>query len=104
MTSRGKHAVRKTPRGDLSAAGISILVYRKHGINFDDAKHIFDGPVLEKTDRRRDYGEERIAAVGVTMGLELYVVYTIRGGNCRIISAPRANRHEREAYRLANTQ
>ena len=76
----------------------------KHGINFEDAKHIFDGPVLEKTDRRRDYGEERIAAVGVTMGLALYVVYTIRGGNRRIISARRANRHEREAYRLANTQ
>jgi uncharacterized DUF497 family protein len=75
----------------------------KHGISFEDAKHIFDGPVLEKIDRRRDYGEERIAAVGVTMGLELYVVYTIRGGNRRIISARRANRHERESYRLANT-
>ncbi len=76
----------------------------KHGIDFRDAVRIFEKPVLEKTDRRRDYGEGRIAAVGIAMGLGLYVVYTIRGGKRRIISARRANRHEREAYRLACAQ
>ncbi len=76
----------------------------KHGIDFRDVVRIFERPVLEKTDRRRDYGEERIAAVGIAMGLGLYVVYTIRGGKRRIISARRANRHEREAYRLACAQ
>jgi len=76
----------------------------KHGIDFRDAVRIFEGPVLEKTDRRREYGEERIAAVGVVKGFGLYVVYTIRGGKRRIISARRANRHEREAYRLALAQ
>jgi hypothetical protein len=30
----------------------------KHGIDFHDAVRIFEGPVLEKTDRRQDYGEE----------------------------------------------
>jgi uncharacterized protein len=73
----------------------------KNGIDFRDAVRIFEGPVLEKTDRRREYREERIAAVGITMGLELYVVYTVRGAKRRIISARRANRDEREAYRLA---
>jgi len=76
----------------------------KHGIDFRDAVRIFEGPVLEKIDRRRDYGEERIATIGVAIRLELYVVYTIRGGKRRIISARRANRHEREAYRLACAQ
>ncbi len=76
----------------------------KHGIDFQDAVPIFDGPVLEKIDRRRDYGEERIAAVGVAMGLALYVVYTVRGDKRRIIPARRANRHERQAYRLACAQ
>ena len=71
----------------------------KHGIAFPDAIRIFDGPVLETTDRRRDYGEVRMAALGIAMGLHLYVVYTIRGGNRRIISARRANKYEREAYR-----
>ena len=76
----------------------------KHGIDFGDAVQIFEGPVLEKIDRRRDYGEDRIAAIGVAMGLELYVVYTVRGGERRIISARRANRHERKAYRLGRAQ
>jgi uncharacterized protein len=73
----------------------------RHGIDFRDAVRIFAGPVLEKTDRCCDYGEERIAAIGIAVGLELYVVYAIRGGKRRIISARRANRHEREAYRIA---
>jgi uncharacterized protein (DUF4415 family)/uncharacterized DUF497 family protein len=34
----------------------------KHGIDFEDAIRIFDGPVLEKADARRDYGEARIIA------------------------------------------
>jgi uncharacterized protein len=53
----------------------------KHGIDFADAVVIFDGPVLEKVDKRRNYGEERIAAVGVANELELFVVYTMRGRN-----------------------
>lgn len=73
----------------------------KHGIGFRDAVRIFEGPVLEKIDSRRHYGEERVAAIGVAMGLELYVVYTKRADKRRIISARRANRDEREAYRRA---
>jgi uncharacterized protein len=68
----------------------------KHGIDFADAVVIFDGPVLEKVDKRRNYGEERIAAVRVANELELFVVYTMRGRNRRLISAQRANRVMRE--------
>jgi uncharacterized DUF497 family protein len=75
----------------------------KHRIDFDNAMRIFEGPTLEKIDRRRDYDEERIAAVGIADGLELFVVYTWRGPNRRIISARRANRNETEAYRRAQT-
>ena len=70
----------------------------KHGIDLEDAAAIFDGPVLETADRRRDYGEPRIAAVGIAHGLELFVVYTMRGRNRRLISARRASRNERKAY------
>ena len=73
----------------------------KHSIDFEDARHIFDGPVLEAVDDRQEYGETRMAAIGVVEGRELYVVYTMRGEHRRIISARRANRHEREAYRQA---
>ena len=34
----------------------------KHGIDFEAAVTIFEGPVLETIDKRRNYGEERIAA------------------------------------------
>lgn len=70
----------------------------KHGIAFEDACRIFEGAVLERVDDRRNYGETRIAAVGVVAGRHLFVVYTARGRHRRIISARRANGDEREAY------
>ena len=69
-----------------------------HGIDFEDARRIFDGPVLEKIDDRFDYGEERWVAIGVIGGRVLFVVYTLRDENIRIISARRATRHEENAY------
>ncbi len=91
----------------------------KHRINFVQARGIFTGDVVVRVDFRRDYGETREAAIGVVDGLVLYVVYTWRGAvslstrrgesrqiiytwpgeSRRIISARRANRSERRAYR-----
>ena len=31
----------------------------KHGVDFVAAARVFDGPILEVEDRRRDYGEMR---------------------------------------------
>jgi uncharacterized DUF497 family protein len=74
----------------------------KHGIDFEDAIAIFEGPVLEKTASRRDYGEVRLLAFGLANGRELAIVYTLRGeGRRRIISARRADRRERKEYRQA---
>ncbi len=73
----------------------------KHGIDFEDAVRIFEGPVLESTNTRRDYGEARIIAFGVIDDRELAVVYTMRGERRRIISARRAHSRERKAYREA---
>jgi uncharacterized protein len=73
----------------------------KHGIDFDDAIHIFTARILERVDNRRDYGETRTSAVGMVDGKELVVVYTMRGHICRIISARRARRDERRAYHQA---
>ena len=71
----------------------------KHGVDFDEATGIFKGSVLERIDNRRDYGEPRITAIGLMEGMELFVVYTMRGEVRRIISARRARRNERRAYR-----
>ena len=70
-----------------------------HGIAFEDAKRIFEGPTVEKVDDRFDYGEIRIYALGLVNGLELTVVYSDRSDDeRRIISAWRSEPHERRYY------
>ena len=76
------------------------------GFDFAFATLMFDGPTLEKEDRRRDYGERRVVAIGLAQGIALTVVYTDRPTTDqeterRIILARRSNRHEREAFEEA---
>ncbi len=71
----------------------------KHGISFDEARHIFDGPVLTRVDDRHDYGEDRGISLGaVSADAVLVVVHTERGDRIRLISARKANRRERKVY------
>lgn len=73
----------------------------KHGVDFDTAAAVFEDPGrLVIIDDRRPYGEQRYQSVGLVAGVVLFVAYTMRGEVCRIISARKANRHEREAYAL----
>ena len=70
-----------------------------HGIAFEDAMRIFEGPTVEKIDDRFDYDEIRIYAIGLVNAVEITVVYTDRGNDeRRIISAWRSEAHERRAY------
>ncbi len=71
----------------------------KHGISFEEAKIIFEDPVLTAQDDREDYGEERFVSYGQLGALVIVaVVHTSRGGRIRLISACKANRKERQAY------
>ena len=71
----------------------------KHGISFEEAKAIFDGPVFTAPDERQDYGEERFISTGELGALVVVVVvHTSRSGRIRLISARKANRKERLAY------
>ena len=71
----------------------------RHGVAFEDAIRIFDGPTLEKVDDRFEYREIRVYAIGVANGLEITAIYTdVSESERRIISAWRAERHERAAY------
>jgi hypothetical protein len=70
-----------------------------HGAGFQDAVRIFEGPTLERIDDRFESGEVRAYAIGIANGLEIKVTYTdVSETKRRIISAWRAERHEREAY------
>lgn len=76
---------------------------RDRGLPFDVAMALFDRPTLESPDRRRDYGELRMRAIGSVSvsGYVLVCVCTDRKAVRRIISLRLADRSERDAYRKA---
>ena len=70
-----------------------------HGIAFEDAARIFEGPTVERVDDRFDYDERRVYAIGLVNGLEIKVIYTDgEHEERRIISAWRSEPHERRYY------
>jgi uncharacterized DUF497 family protein len=72
----------------------------KHGIDFARAKEIWERKTINNPPRKRA-GEPRCTTVGESEGRIIAVIWTPRGGNCRIISARRARRNERRDYRDA---
>jgi uncharacterized DUF497 family protein len=73
--------------------------FRERGYAFSDAARLFDGPILEKEDRRRDYGEIRINTLGEIDGRVFFATYTRRGEAYRIISFRKAKPREVREFR-----
>jgi uncharacterized DUF497 family protein len=74
----------------------------KHGVSFELARRIFDGPVLTLRDTRQDYGEIREISIGQVEGVAiLVVVHTQREARRRLISARPASERERTRYAQA---
>ena len=72
---------------------------RKHGIDFEDVKDIFNHPMMTLQDTRADYGEARWLSVGWIHTVLGVVVYTERVGDViRIISARKATKYEVRRY------
>lgn len=80
----------------------------KHGVSFDEAATIFVDPdALDGPDVSHSAAEARLLRLGKSLlGRILMVAYTLRstehGETIRIISARRASRKERAAYRGAD--
>jgi hypothetical protein len=73
----------------------------KHGITFDEAALIFEGPTVTRIDDRKDYGEIRTISIGKFVEkVVVTVIHTTRDGRIRIISARLANRIERKKYNV----
>ncbi|WP_184069457.1 BrnT family toxin [Sphingosinicella soli] len=72
----------------------------KHGLDFIDARMIWNKPVIDPCDSRNSGTEIRYAALGIVGRDEIIVVvvYTKRAARIRLISARRARRNERKAY------
>lgn len=69
----------------------------KHGIDFEDATEIFNGPILLRQSNRNN--EERWVAIGCLDERLIAVAFTRRARVIRIISARRARENEERAYR-----
>ena len=79
---------------------------RKHRINFQLAKTIWQGPTFTEVDDRQDYGETRFNTLGMlpnTMTV-LHITHTEDDDTLHLISARLATRSERERYYASQSQ
>ena len=71
---------------------------RDHGVSFEAVRGFRWETALEAEDRRHDYGETRMIALG-RIGARLHVlIYTRRGEAIRMISLRKANPREERRY------
>lgn len=76
----------------------NIINKQKHKISFETAAHVFDDPnYVEMYDFEHSNTEERYIAIG-KVGDVLFVVFTERDKNIRLISARLATKLERGLY------
>ncbi|HTB47167.1 MAG TPA: BrnT family toxin [Acetobacteraceae bacterium] len=71
---------------------------RERGFGFDHAARVFAGRTIEAADIRRDYGEDRVRAIGEIDGRVYVVIYTDRPGVRWIISAWQASGRDRRLW------
>lgn len=85
----------------------ALVNLQKHGVLFDNATAVFLDPNrVDLYDGREAYGEDRWITIGEVAPALLSVVYTLRGSHherVRLISARKADAHERARYRQIHT-
>jgi hypothetical protein len=69
------------------------------GLDFEQARSVFDGPVAEIEDTRHDYGERRFVTAGLLEGRFVVIVWTPRDGSRRIISMRFSHAREEALWR-----
>ena len=72
----------------------------KHRVHHLECEEIFfNEPIITKVEKGGVPQEERVSALGVTNeGRFLFVVFTIRRGRIRVVSARDTNKKERKIY------
>ena len=68
----------------------------KHGIDFEQAKSLWQGPSVEFA-ARQEY-ENRFAMIGPLEGKLYTCIFTLRAGRIRIISCRRSRENEVKLY------
>ncbi|HNR33300.1 MAG TPA: BrnT family toxin [Candidatus Hydrogenedentes bacterium] len=73
---------------------------RKHRLDLADVPAVFDGPMYVALDTRMDCGEDRWVGIGFLGTAVVVLVFTETAhGTIRIISARKAEKHEREKFK-----
>lgn len=77
----------------------SAACFAERGFDFAYVVRAFLDPGrMVRADARWSYGEDRYQVLGAVAGRVFFVVFTLRGGVVRIISARKASRREVREY------
>ena len=71
----------------------------ERGLDFDDARRVFEGAIVNYVDDRKYYGEVRWISVGYLDARLLMIVWTQRGDARHVISMRKANDREQKKFR-----
>ena len=71
---------------------------RKHGIDFAECEAVFDTPMVSDEDVSLPYGEVRYRSLALLSGRVVFMVWTEREGETRVISCRKGTRHETRRY------
>jgi len=84
-------------------AGNSTKIWERHQVTPMECEEVFlNRPLIIRGDEKNSAVEERLYVLGQTDGgRPLFMVFTIRGGLIRVISARDMSRKERRIYRLS---
>ena len=86
------------PCFDWDARKYRSNVRMHRGVSFDDAVFVFNDPRILEYDWEIVRGDERVHVIGLFYSRVLYVIYTVRHGLIRIISARPTEEDEELAY------
>jgi uncharacterized DUF497 family protein len=83
-----------------------IKIWEKHSVSQSECEQIFFNKPLVVTDDVKHSGvEQRYYVLGATdQGCTLFLVFTMRGGLIRVITAREMNRKERRLYQDAKEE
>lgn len=75
------------------------LTLRERGLDFLDARLVFEDETFTFVDARREYGETRRITIGFLAGCMVVVGWVARAGKRHVFSMRKANEREIKAYR-----
>jgi uncharacterized DUF497 family protein len=76
----------------------SLSNAQKHGIDFEQAKELWNDPRGASRRAKPVGGEPRFSLIATWRGKIWFAVYTLREGRIRLISVRRASDDERKLY------